>query len=208
MTSSTHAGSYKRSKNVADNIGSFLEKAGQYGEDLFANPMVQRGIGKVGKVIGKVALPIPFIGGKLGEMAGKQIANNLSYAHGLTGEIGGMIKGEKDIGDVLKYVPVRMWEDFKDSTINHPLVQVIRGDLNWRDAIVNKLEDEAMVDFLAPGKTHAWKDKDGNYHKQYVDGAKMVVGEWKEPTPQVRPTINSNEGIKIGPNGEVIRKGW
>lgn len=208
MTNSVHAGSYKQSKNVADNIGSFLETIGQKGSDFYSNPMVQRAYGTIGKVAGHF-IPIPIVGGMLGKKAGEMMADNLSYAHGLVGEVGGMMQGEKDIGDVLKYVPNRIWEDFKNDTINSDTAKVIRGEMNWRDAVINKLEDNAMIDILAPGKTHAWKDKNGNYHKEYVDGAKMVVGTWEtKPNSQPRPTINSNEGMRIGPNGEVIRQGW
>ena len=200
-------GELKRSKNLGQSIGNILQNVGQKGSDFYANPMVQRGFETVGQVMGSM-IPIPIVGGKIGKAAGGMMADKLSYAHGLIGEVGGMMTGEKNIGDVLSYVPNRIVEDFKNDLFNSDTVKVIRGEMNWRDAVLNNLEDNAMIDFLAPGKTHAWKDAQGNYHKEYVDGAKMVIGSWYEqPNTQPRPDPSSNN-IKIGPNGEVIRNGF
>lgn len=201
---SSKAGYLKQSKN----LGHALQEYGQFGSNFFDNGSVKTGFGIGGKIIGQAAIPIPVVGGKLGEMAGKALATHLSYQHGLLGEVGGLIAGEKNIGDVLSYVPTRMWNDFKDATINSDTAKVIRGEMNWRDAVINKLEDYAMIDILAPNKTHAWKDAQGNYHKQYVDGAEMVVGEWHEAPAQPRPDINSNAGILGVYNGEVYRRGF
>ena len=205
---SSKAGYLKESKALSkENIGEFLQEFGQKGADFYSNPMVQRAYGLIGKVAGH-AIPIPIVGGMLGQKAGEMMADNMSYAHGLIGEVGGMMTGEKDIKDVLSYVPTRMWEDFKNDTINSDTAKVIRGEMNWRDAVLNKLENEAMIDIFAPNKTHAWKDAQGNYHKEYVDGATMVVGEWvNKPNTQPRPDPSSNK-ITIGPNGEVIRNGF
>ena len=200
---SSKAGYLKQSKN----LGHMLQQYGQQGANFYDNAMVQTGFGAVGRAIGQVAIPIPIVGGTIGKIAGESLANTLSYTHGLAGEIGGMIAGEKNIGDVLSYVPTRMWNDFKDATINSDTAKVIRGEMNWRDAVINKLEDYAMIDFLAPNKTHAWKDDQGNYHREYVDGAKMVVGTWHESTPQQRPDPSSNN-IRITSSGEVIRNGF
>lgn len=198
------AGYLKETKN----IGQILQSFGQKGSDFYANPMVQRGFEWAGKAAGH-AIPIPFVGGTIGKAAGGMMADNLSYAHGLIGEVGGMMTGEKNIGDVLSYVPNRIVNDIKNDLFNSNTSKVIRGEMNWRDAVLNTLEDNAMIDFLAPGKTHAWKDKQGNYHKEYVDGAKMVVGEWKEqPNTQPRPDINSNAGILGVYQGEIFRRGF
>ena len=198
------AGYLKTSKN----IGKILQKYGQTTSDFFSNPMVERGFEFVGKAAGK-AIPVPLVGGIIGEYAGKQIPRALSYGSGLVGEIGGMMAGEKDIKDVLNYLPNRYWEDFKNDTINSDAMKVIRGEMNWRDAVINRLEDEAMIDFLSD-KQHAWKDKEGNYHNEYVPGSTMVVGKWEEqPNTQPRPDINSNEGIMgIGKNGEILIAGF
>ena len=201
---SSKAGYLKQSKN----LGHMLQQFGQQGSNFYDNAMVQTGFGAVGRAIGQVAIPIPIVGGTIGKMAGESLANTLSYTHGLVGEIGGLISGEKNIGDVLSYVPKRIWNDFVDSTVNSDTAKVIRGEMNWRDAAINKLEEYSMVNILAPNKTHAWKDAQGNYHKQYVDGAKMVVGEWKEAPAQPRPDINSNAGILGVYNGEVYRRGF
>ena len=197
---SSKAGYLKESKN----IGQMLQNIGQTGADFFDNSMVQRGFETVGQTVGSVAIPIPVVGGQIGKKIGESIANTLSYGSGLVGEIGGMISGEKNIGDVLSYIPNRIY----DNIVNSDKAKVIRGEMNWRDAVLNQLEENAMVNFLAPGKTHAWKDDQGNYHKEYVDGATMVVGTWQEqPNTQPRPDPSSNN-IKIGPNGEVIRNGF
>ena len=197
---SSKAGYLKSSKN----IGELLQGFGQKGSDFYASPMVQRGFEIAGKAAG-TAIPIPFVGKMIGKKVGGTIVDALSYGHGLIGEIGGAINGEKNNKDVLNYIPNRMWEDFKNETINSDTAKVIRGEMNWRDGILNSLENEAMIDILAPNKTHAWKDAQGNYHREYVPGSKMVVGEWKEPqNRQPRPDPSSNN-ITIGPNGEVIR---
>ena len=200
-------GELKRSKNLGQSIGKILQNIGQKGSDFYANPMVQRGFETVGKAAGTV-IPIPIVGGMIGKAAGGNLADTLSYTHGLIGEVGGMMTGEKNIGDVLSYIPNRIVEDFKNDLFNSDTAKVIRGEMNWRDAVLNKLEDNAMIDILAPGKTHAWKDQQGNYHKEYVDGAKMVVGTWYEQ-PNTGPRPSDNGKItKIGKNGEVIREGW
>ena len=192
-------GYLKESKNV----GQMLQNIGHTGADIFGNPMVERGFETVGQVMGSM-IPIPIVGGQIGKQIGESIANTLSYGSGLVGEIGGMISGEKNIGDVLSYIPNRVI----DKVTNSDVGKVIRGEMNWRDAVLNNLEENAMINFLAPGKTHAWKDDQGNYHKEYVDGATMVVGSWQEqPNTQPRPDPSSNN-IKIGPNGEVIRNGF
>lgn len=197
------AGYLKESKN----LGDILQTIGQKGSDFFSNPMVERGFGVVGHAVGE-AIPIPIVGGMIGKEIGRDLANNLSYASGLVGEVGGMMNGEKNFGDVMSYVPKRWWNDLKNDTINSDAMKVIRGDMNWRDAVVNALEQEAMIDIIAPGKTHAWKDKQGNYHKEYVKGAKMVVGEWKQPTQtQQAPDLSGNSGILGFANGQAYYRG-
>ena len=211
---SSKAGYLKESKD----IGEILQNVGQKGSDFFSNPMVERAFGVVGHVVGE-AIPIPIVGGMIGKHQGKDLAHGLSYASGLVGEVGKSIQDlqnggsvGQEIKDVLNYVPKRYWEDFKNDTINSDVAKVIRGDMNWRDAVVNALEQEAMIDIIAPGKTHAWKDKQGNYHKEYVKGAKMVVGEWKQPsTPQAHhPDLSGNSGnseILGFRNGQAYYKG-
>ena len=189
-------------------IGHVLQTIGKTGEGIFDNSLVQGGFKIGGKIIGQALLPVPVVGGMVGKIAGETLANTLSYGSGLIGEVGGLIAGEKSIGDVLSYVPNRMWNNFIDSTLNSDTAKVIRGEMNWRDAALNKMEDLSMVNVLAPNKVHAWKDAQGNYHKQYVDGAKMVVGEWHETPAQPRPDINSNSGILGVYNGEVYRRGF
>ena len=189
-------------------IGEFLQTAGGKMADVWDNPMVERMYKVGGKVIGKFAIPIPVVGSYVGGQIAENLPKISSYASGLIGEIGGAMAGNRSTRDVLEYIPTRIWEDVKNETINHPVVQVITGDLNWRDAIVDRLEQEAMVDIFTD-KTHAWKDKDGNYHKRYVDGATMVVGKWEEPK-NVMPTpdLSSNAGILGTHNGEIYYKGF
>ena len=208
---SSKAGKYKTSKNILkeNSIGNFLQNFGQGGSKFYDEKLVQTGFETVGNALGSVLIPVPIVGGQIGKAVGGGIADALSYGHGLIGEIGGMIEGEKNIGDVLSYIPNRIVNDFKDDLYNSNLAQVLRGDMNWRDGVLNTLEDWAMIDILAPNKTHAWKDKEGNYHKEYVDGAEMVVGEWKEQkNRQPRPIMNSNAGILGTYNGEVYRRGF
>lgn len=196
-------GELKRNKKLNQQIGDILKNFSQFGSNIIEHPVTKKGFEIVGDVIGEVAIPIPVVGGAIGELSGKLLNKQLEYGNGLVGEIGGMISGEKNIGDVLSYIPNRIYDD----VVNSDIGKVIRGEMNWRDAILNTLENEAMINILAPDKTHAWKDDQGNYHKEYVDGAKMVVGTWVEqPNTQPRPSDNGKIiGIK---NGEVIREGW
>ena len=212
---SSKAGYLKESKNLAMDIGEVLQNVGQTGSDFFSNDMVERAFGMVGEAVGH-AIPIPVVGGMIGKHQGKDLAHGLSYASGLIGEVGKSIQdlqngrtAGQEIKDILNYVPTRYWEDFKNDTINSDVAKVIRGEMNWRDAAINALEENAMVDFLAPGKAHAWEDKQGNIHKEYVKGAKMVVGEWKQPE-NVMPTpdLQSNSGILGVHNGEIYYKGF
>ena len=208
---SRKAGYLKESKNISkeESIGNFLQNFGHGGEKFYDEKMVQTGFGAIGNALGSVLIPVPLVGGQIGKAVGGGIADVLSYGHGLIGEIGGVIKGEKNIGDVLSYIPKRIVNDFKDDVINSNFAQVVRGDMNWRDGIMNTLEDWAMIDILAPNKTHAWKDKEGNYHSEYVPGSKMVVGEWiEQKNTQPRPIMDSNEGILGIYNGEVYRRGF
>ena len=209
---SSKAGYLKESKD----IGEILQNIGQKGSDFFSNDMVERAFGAVGHAVGKM-IPIPIVGGMIGKHQGKDLAHGLSYASGLVGEVGKSIQdlqngssAKQEIKDVLNYLPTRYWEDFKNDTINSDAAKVIRGEMNWRDAALNALEQEAMIDFIAPGKTHAWKDKQGNVHKEYVDGAKMVVGEWKQPEnpPLPTPDLQSNSGILGVHQGEIFYKGF
>ena len=205
---SSKAGYLKTEKTLRHSIGDFLQKVGHGASDFLDNPMVERGFGAVGSVLGKV-IPIPIVGSLAGKEIGQATAKVLSSATGLVGEIGGLMSGNKSIVDVLTYLPLKSVEDIKNKTINHPVAQMIRGELNWRDAIIDSLEENAMIDFLAPNKEHAWKDQHGNYHKRYVDGAKMVVGEWVEaPNSVPRPNLSSNEGILGVHNGEILYKGF
>ena len=190
-------------------IGTVLQNIGHKGSEFFNHPSIKHAMGTVGNMVGSLAIPIPIVGGMIGKAAGETMANSLSYGTGLVGEIGGMVSGEKSIKDVVSYVPNRIVNDIKNSAQNNDVAKVIKGEMNWRDAALNKMEEMAMVDFLAPGKTHAWKDAQGNYHKEYVEGSKMVVGTWHKSTSasQPRPDPSSNN-IRIGPNGEVIRNGF
>ena len=203
---SSKAGYLKQSKNIQHDIGTTLQNIGQTGSNFFSNPMVERAFGTVGHVVGEV-IPVPIVGGMIGKEIGSDLARGLSYTSGLVGEVGGMMTGEKNIGDVLAYVPTRWWNDVKNDTINSDVAKVIRGEMNWRDAIINSLEQEAMIDFIAPGKTHAWKDDQGNYHKEYVDGSKMVVGTWEtRPNSQPRPEV-THSGLLGYYNGQPLYKG-
>lgn len=199
---SSKAGYLKSEKN----LGNRLQKMGETGYNLFDTGFVRTGAKTIGQVLGSIAIPIPVVGGQIGKAIAENTVNRLKYGYGLMGEVGGMINGEKSIGDVLTYIPKTMINEFKNSHIT----QVLTGKMNWRDGVVGALEDFALLDFLAPGKTHAWKDQQGNYHRQYVDGAKMVVGEWKEvPNTEPRPDLQSNRGILgVGKNGEILYKGF
>ena len=175
-----------------------------------ADPGVQNIAGTAGQIIGSIAIPIPFVGGTIGKAIGKNLVNTVSLGLGLGGEMQQSIQDilagadvGKEIMDVVSYIPKRMITDFN----NKPLVKVIKGELHPFDAGIQYLEDLSFVKYLAPDKTYAWKDAQGNYHKSYVDGAKMVVGSWKESTPQMRPDPSSNN-IRITSSGEVIRNGF
>ena len=201
-------GELKRNKKINQQIGNFLQNFGKFNSDLFSNNTVKTIFGNVGKVVGKAVIPIPGVGGTVGKIVGESIPNKISYASGLIGEVGGAIKGEKSMKDILTYIPNRMIND----TSNSNLVQVITGQKNWRDAVMQKLEKEAMVDWFSD-KTYAW-EKDGKFYKEWVDGANPfpVVGEWKSNVPEgyknIKPELNSNSGILGVYNGEILRKGF
>ncbi|WP_458453521.1 hypothetical protein [Methanobrevibacter sp.] len=175
-----------------------------------ADPGVQNMAGHIGSTLGSIAIPIPIVGSTIGRAVGEKVMNNISYQLGLGGEIQQSIQDilaganvGNEIMDVVSYIPRRMITDFN----NNPLVKIIKGEVHPFDAGMQYLEDLSFVKYLAPDKTYAWKDKQGNYHKTYVDGAKPVVGTWHESTPQLRPDPSSNN-IRITSSGEVIRNGF
>ena len=201
------AGYLKESKQVsktADSIGTALQKIGQTGYTVFGSGVVEQGMQTGGQILGSALIPIPIVGGMIGKKIGENASHALQYGSGLLGEIGGAIKGEKNIGDVLSYLPKQIVTDWWNS----PKMQVLTGRQHINDALINTLEDYSMVGLFS-NKEHAWKDSQGNYHKQYVPGSKMVVGEWvKGPSNAPRPDLSSNSGILGVRNGEIYYKGF
>lgn len=209
---SSKAGYLKTEKNFAQGIGEALQKFGQTGYDIMNTGIIQTGAGTIGQALGSVAIPIPIVGGQIGKAVGKAAVDGLKYRFGTIGEIGKSIQDVqngsnvgKEIVDVLTYIPRQKINDF----MNGDVMKVITGEMNWRDAAMNKLEDYVGVNWLT-GNTHAWKDQQGNYHKNYVDGATMVVGKWIEPSepPLPTPDLSSNAGILGTHNGEIFYKGF
>ena len=207
---SSKPGYLKTTKQMSD-IGSVLQNIGQTGYNIMNTGAVKMGAGMVGQAIGSVAIPIPIVGGMIGKAAGKLIADDLKYNFGTIGEIGKSIKDlqngsslGQEIKDVLSYESKQRYNDFMNSN----LMKVIKGDMNWRDGIINEMENFTGVNWMTD-KTHAWKDKQGNYHKEYVDGAKMVVGKWEQPTNVMpKPDLQSNSCILGVHNGEIYYKGF
>ena len=198
--SSSKAGKLKEQKH----IGQILQTT----SDFLASPELQNVVGQVGGMIGSVAVPIPLVGDDIGKLLAQTAATSLSYQTGIMSETAKALQDGKinsqEAKNIATYVPNRIKNDIQQSTI----AQVVTGKKSIPDAIVETLEQNALVNWFAPNKTHAWKDNQGHYHKQYVPGSKMVVGEWKsEPNNQPRPDPSSNN-IRIGPNGEVIRNGF
>ena len=107
-------------------IGNLLENIGHTGADFFNNSMVQRGFETVGQVMGSM-IPIPIVGGQIGKQIGGGIADALSYGSGLVGEIGGVISGEKNIGDVLSYIPNRIYDNYLVYLSMHAFCLVLRN---------------------------------------------------------------------------------
>lgn len=189
---------------MSENIGQVLQKIGQTGYDFFGTGIVETGAEQIGRTIGKVAIPIPIVGGMIGKKAGEKFVNNAQYASGLIGEVGGMMTGEKNIQDVLSYIPNQAAKDWWNSE----LMQVVTGRMSVPDAIVNGLVDYSGIKLFSD-KTHAWKDKDGNYHKEWQPGATMVVGKWERPTNVLpTPDLSSNKGILGVHQGEIFYKGF
>lgn len=178
---------------------------------ITADPGVQNAVGTIGQIIGSVAIPIPFVGGTIGKTVAKNLVNTVSYVTGFGGEIQKSIEDLKngssfgqEVLDVVSYIPKRIITDIN----NKPLVRIAKGELHPYDAAIKYLEDTALVKFLAPNKTHAWKDDQGRYYRNYQPGTKMVVGTWTTgPNTAPRPDPSSNK-ISIGKGGEVIRNGF
>lgn len=215
---SSKAGYLKEQKSLnMENIGKFLETTGTTVSNFLGDPGVQNAAGIAGKIAGSLMIPIPVVGGTIGKYAAKGALNNASYAAGFVGEAGKSIQrlenGSSTLGQELQnlatYVPNRIVNDTKDAIVNSNLVQVITGKKTIPDTIIGSLEESALVNWLAPDKTHAWKDAQGNYHKEWQPGTTMVVGTWHEGSSsnQPRPDPSSNN-IKIGKGGEVIRNGF
>ena len=210
---SSKAGYLKTEKNFAQGIGDVLQQVGQKGYEIMDTGFVQTGAGTIGQAIGSVAIPIPVVGGQIGKMAGKAVADGLKYRFGTIGEIGKSIQDVQngssvgqEILDVLTYAPRQKINEF----MNGDMMKVIKGEMNWRDAALNKVEDYLGLNWMTD-KTHAWKDQQGNYHKDYVDGATMVVGKWEtKPNDAPRPDFTGNSGnagILGSYNGEIYYKG-
>ena len=208
---SSKAGYLKTVKNIASNIGQTLQQVGQTGYNIMNTGAIQTGAGTIGQILGSVAIPIPIVGGQIGKFAGNAAVDSLKYNFGTIGEIGKSIQDlqngsslGQEIKDVLTYAPRQIINDFKNSDF----MKVIQGEMNWRDAALNSMEDFTGVNLITD-KTHAWKDKQGNYHKEYVDGASMVVGKW-ETSQNTMPTpdLSSNKGILGTHNGEIFYKGF
>lgn len=209
---SSHPGYLKTNKNISSNIGGFLEKIGNTGSNIFGTGVVETGIENVGRVVGSMAIPIPFVGGYIGKRAGENIADALQYKYGLIGEIGKSIQDLNngsslgtEIKDVLTYIPKQLSKDWWD----RELVQVATGRMTVPDAIMKGLQDYSGVGLFSD-KTYAWKNDKGEYSKTWSrEFNKPVVGKWiEDPTSLPRPEINSNKGILGVHNGEIFYKGF
>ncbi len=207
---SSKAGYLKSGKKMANGIGKMLETLGNASSEFWGAKPVQDILGAIGRGVGMATVPI--IGGKIGKTLATTAANIASYKSGLLGEIGQSMQDlangssfGQEVKDVLSYVPNRIIDNVKNSQT----YQVLTGQTTIPDAIMNTLENAAYINYLAPNKTHAWKDNQGNYHREYVPGSKMVVGEWTtQQNNAPRPDINSNSGILGVYQGEVYRKGF
>ena len=193
-------GKYKKSKNILNNFGKTLETFGNVYNQIWNSKPIQSIYGAIGQGVGMATIPI--IGGIIGKEAATSGAELRSDVGKLTSKIGQAIQGKygwKDIGNgIINYIPNK----FKDSTI----YKVINKETTIPDAIINKLEESAWINILAPNRTHAWKDKQGNYYKTYKPGTKMVVGEWKNnPGSNRKPITDNGKVTGITSSGEVIR---
>ena len=195
-------GEYKKEKSFTNEVGQTLENLGNAYNSFWGSKPVQDLAGAVGQGIGMATIPV--VGGTLGKTIGKTSAELAADLGSLTSKVGQAIQGEygwNDIGnDIINYVPNKIE--------NSTLYKVVTGQTTVPDAILNHLEESAYINYLAPNRTHAWKDNQGNYHKTWQPGTTMVVGEWKDnPASQRTPITDNGRVTGIGKNGEVLRNG-
>lgn len=195
-------GQYKRSKNIQSEVGQTLENLGNSYNQFWGAKPVQDIYGAIGQGVGMATVPV--VGGFLGKTIAKSGAEFKADLGNLTSKVGQAIQGKyswSDIGnDIINYVPNKI----EEST----LYKVATGQTTIPDAIINSLEESAYINYLAPNRTHAWKDNQGNYHQTYQPGSKLVVGEWKNnPGSQRTPITDNGRVTGITSNGEVIRNG-
>lgn len=194
-------GYLKRAKNLEKIFGQSLETMGSAVNKFFDAKPVQDIIGAVGQGVG---MAIPGVGGFLGKAAAKTGVGLVADVADLASKAGKAMQGKydwKDIGkDIIDYIPNKIEESTP--------YKVITGQTTIPDAIINALENSAYINYLAPNRTHAWKDEQGNYHRQWQPGTKMVVGEWKDnPSSQRTPITDNGRVTGVGKNGEVFRNG-
>ena len=182
------------------NQGKLLEKIGDNHAKIWNHPITQEAAGIFGEVAGTASMiPGAAFVGEHGAKIGAGINADMGL---LLSDVGKALQGNKtwkEIGsDIINYIPNKI----RDTNI----YKVLDGQMNWRDGVLNMLENEAHLSFLAPNKVHAWKDSQGNYHRNYVPGSTMVVGEWQNnPYANNTPLSDNGKVIGVTPNGEVIR---
>lgn len=194
------AGKYKRSKNIQNKIGQTLEKYGNETNKFYSSKPVQQIYGAIGQGAGMATIPV--VGGFIGKNSAKLGVDLKADLGSLTSKIGQAMQGKygwNDVkNDIINYIPNKIEESVP--------YKIITGQTTVPDAIINAMEDSAWISTLAPNKTHAWKDSQGNYHQTYQPGSKLVVGEWQNNKgPQLTPITDNGRVTGITSNGEVIR---
>ena len=211
------AGKFKRQKNIAKEIGDALEKVGNWSENTWVQDFATDVAGKVGKTIGSVTIPIPLFGGEIGKTAGEMIANTPFYMLGTVGEIGKVMQGKSNIGNVITYGPKRYIEGKIEEVKNNPIVQTIQGKKTLPDAIVDyAMQSQSLLEpvtkihdaiFGKPdhSRTRLWVNKDGDASTTWKPGYNRIM--YGDVVKKPAPIYNGSESILGTYQGQVYRKG-
>ena len=148
----------------------------------------------------------------VGKAVGEATANALSYGFGTVGEIGKAIQGEASATDVLTYVPRRAVNEI----VNSNIAQVVTGKKTVPDAIMDHLNESAMLDIVTPihdaifgkpnhDRVRLWVNKDGDSSTTWKPGYNRLMYGRIESKPA--PIYNGSESVLGTYQGQVYRRG-
>ena len=199
-------GTYKKQKS----LGSFLETIGVGGSKAFEHELAHKIMGTAGQFIG-YATGIP-LAGTVGKAVGNMAADVASYSLGTVGEIGKAMQGKADAKDVFTYVPKRVVDD----VVNSGIAQVVTGQKTVPDAIIDHLNESAMLDIAAPvhdaifgapdhSRTRLWVNKNGDASTTWKPGYNRLM--YGDVISKPAPIYNGSESILGTYQGQVYRRG-